>query len=100
MLRSWRRLRFPFDKAAIRTAIEAINPNQTVVNSYLLGVIDGYGQATPEILGFAQNYARMHGKNDGGKLRRGELQVDDIPSPQGISVLRSNLCTEANCQSH
>ena len=71
--------RFPFDRAALLSAIAAIHP-PGIAAVYLDGVIDGYWKSTPEMVGWARNQPRFYGEVDGGRLRRGELAISDIPT--------------------
>ena len=93
-IRKWfRRRRFPFDRAALLSAIAAVHPPD-IAAVYLDGVIDGYWQSTQEMLGWARNQPRFYGQIDGGRLRRGEIAISSIPSnrerliiercPQGV----------------
>lgn len=79
-IRGWfRRRRFPFDNAALLSAIVAVHP-PGIAALYLEGVIDGYWQSTQEMVGWVRNQARFYGQIDGGRLRRGELAISDIPT--------------------
>ena len=80
VIRGWfRRRRFPFDSAALLSAIVAVHP-PGIAAVYLDGVIDGYWQSTGEMVGWSRNQPRFYGQIDGGRLRRGELAISDIPT--------------------
>lgn len=76
----WKRLRFPFDQKRLRAMISAVHPDPLVAKSYASGVIHGYWVSREETIGFSQNPAYLHGCNDGGKLRRGEIDFESIPT--------------------
>lgn len=79
-MRRWmRHLRFPFDRRALRSAIRAMHPPRLAA-SYFEGVIDGYWDSAPESFLFTRNQPLHRGRMDGGKLRRGEIAITDIPT--------------------
>ncbi|WP_395751925.1 hypothetical protein [Prosthecobacter sp.] len=78
---AWLHWRFPFDRSALRTAIRAGMGDEDFVWSYLDGVVEGYWKSTPANQAmFTSNRARLYGEEDGGRLRRGEIAVSDIPT--------------------
>lgn len=78
---AWRRWRFPFDRFALIAAIRTAHGDAEVARSYLEGVIEGYRKSAPENQAvFTSNRARHYGEEDGGRLRRGEITVSDIPT--------------------
>jgi len=89
----WRRFRFPFDRRELFSAISAVHIDHRIASSYLLGVINGYFDASPIFLGWGRNRSAIEGRNDGGRLFRGEICISDIPTyrtpltgrpPQGV----------------
>lgn len=81
MRNAWRRWRFPFDRFALFVAIRTASGDVEVARSYLDGVVEGYRKSTPENQAvFTSNRARHYGEEDGGRLRRGEITVSDIPT--------------------
>jgi len=79
-IRGWfRRRRFPFDSGALLSAIAVVHP-PGIAAVYLDGVIDGYWQSAEEMVGWSRNQPRFYGQIDGGRLRRGELAISDIPT--------------------
>ena len=78
--RAWRRWRFPFDRPALLAAIRAVHTDVCAARWYLDGVVDGYWDSTPEVQMFTRNQPRQFGALDGGRLRRGEITVSDIPT--------------------
>lgn len=84
MRNAWRRWRFPFDRFALFVAIRTAHGDADVARSYLEGVVEGYRRSTPENQAiFTSNRARLYGEEDGGRLRRGEITVSDIPTHRG-----------------
>ncbi len=65
---------------ALKAAIAAVHPDRVVSGSCLSGVLQGYFKNSEELIGFAQNPAHLADRNDGGKLRRRELDIADIPT--------------------
>lgn len=81
---AWRRWRFPFDRFALFVAIQNAHGDAEVARSYLDGVLEGCRKSTPEGQAvFTSNRARLYGTEDGGRLRRGEIAVSDIPTHRG-----------------
>jgi hypothetical protein len=81
---AWRRWRFPFDRFALFVAIRTALGDADVARSYLDGVVEGYRKSTPEHQAvFTSNRARFYGEEDGGRLRRGEIIISDIPTHRG-----------------
>lgn len=81
-----RRWRFPHDRKALLQTIAQVYPEPHVARSYLAGVIKGYFDHTPEFVGWAEDYAFMEGRNDGGRLWRREIKAADIPTSRGALV--------------
>jgi hypothetical protein len=77
---AWRRWRFPYDRAALLAAITAVHPDPYVARRYLAGVIDGYWDSAPESQLFTRHLPSQFGSLDGGRLRRGEIVISDIPA--------------------
>lgn len=78
---AWRRWRFPYDRSTLREAIWAAMPHSSTTLSYLNGVVEGYWDSTPEDrVVFTSDRAHQYGTEDGGRLRRGEIAVSDIPT--------------------
>ncbi len=78
---AWRRWRFPFDRAALLASIREVYKDVDIAWSYLDGVVDGYWESAPENQAmFTSNRARLYGTEDGGRLRRGEITISDIPT--------------------
>jgi len=100
-IRGWfRRRRFPFDGAALLSAIAAVHP-PGIATVYLDGVIDGYWQSTQEMVGWARNQPRFYGQIDGGRLRRGELAISDIPTHRERLIIEGRpmgVCTREASQ--
>jgi hypothetical protein len=89
---AWLHWRFPFDRSALRTAIRAGMDNENFVWSYLDGVVEGYWKSTPANRAvFTSNRARLYGEEDGGRLRRGEIAVSDIPTHRPPWLSEANL---------
>ncbi|QIF00361.1 hypothetical protein [Roseimicrobium sp. ORNL1] len=72
--------RFPFDRPSLLAAIQHVHPNDNDGRCYLKGVIDGYWEASPKRRFHIIESAYAYGCVDGEKLRRGEIDVSDIPS--------------------
>ncbi|MCX6852350.1 MAG: hypothetical protein NTY98_25955 [Verrucomicrobia bacterium] len=78
---AWRHWRFPFDRFALFVAIRTVSGDADIARSYLDGVVEGYRKSTPENQAvFTSNRARHYGEEDGGRLRRGEITISDIPT--------------------
>ena len=72
--------RFPFDRAALLSALRRIHPDGNDGQFYLNGVIDGYWDASPKRRTRRGESAYVYGCGDGDRLRRGEIEVSDIPT--------------------
>lgn len=89
----WRHWRFPFDRSALRAAIWTGMDDEDLARSYLDGVVEGYWKSVPANRAvFTSNRARLYGEEDGGRLRRGEISISDIPTH------RPPWMSEANCR--
>jgi hypothetical protein len=86
-IRGWyRRWRFPFDTAALVSFLRAVHP-PGIASAYCAGVIDGYWETAPEASGWARNQPRFYGRVDGGRLRRGEMALSDIPTHRETLII-------------
>lgn len=88
---AWRRWRFPFDRSALLAAIQAVHTDVCVAQCYMDGVVAGYWDSTPERQLFTRNQPRQFGAQDGGRLRRGEISVADIPIHRGRMVYLTKM---------
>ena len=84
-----RRVRFPYNRAALLEAITAFHP-PGIAAIYYGAVIDGYFENAPW-LGSPRwsffNQPLYYGRVDGGELRRGEIELSAIPTKRGKLVL-------------
>lgn len=80
LCRRWiRHHRFPYDRAALKAATSTVHP-PAISKSYYNGVIEGYWECAPVFCGFTQDLSFHHGCDDGGRLRRGEIEISSIPT--------------------
>ncbi|WP_395738823.1 hypothetical protein [Prosthecobacter sp.] len=89
--RVWRCWRFPFDRPALLAAIRAVHTDAGIAQCYLDGVVSGYWDSLPEMQMFARNQPRQFGAQDGGRLRRGEITVSEIPTHRGRMVFLTKM---------
>jgi len=81
LLRHWiRKWRFPYDQSALLRAIQEVHPDSGAARVYLNGVIDGYWECAPESCLFSRHPLKSIGRQDGGRLRRSEIQITAIPT--------------------
>jgi hypothetical protein len=90
-LRSIRRWRFPFDRVRLLTAIQQIHGESGTAQMYLDGVIDGYWERAASEHLFTRHAPRMFGRVDGGRLRRGEISLTEIPTHRGQMTLLTKM---------
>jgi hypothetical protein len=76
----WYGWRFPYSVRALKEAVSAAHERPSTVDSYVQGVLRGYVTNAPVFYAFTQNDALLKGRNDGGRLRRGEIVFEDIPT--------------------
>ena len=90
-LRLVRRWRFPFDRPVLLQAIRQVHGDLTVAQQYLDGVVDGYWeQAASEQL-FIKHEPQKFGRDDGVRLRRGEISVSDIPTYRSKIMISTKM---------
>jgi hypothetical protein len=78
--RQWRRFRFPYHRKALHVAILAVHPARKAARDHLGGVITGYWENVEEhMFGPPGEQFRRCGKRDGVVLRRGCIELTDIP---------------------
>lgn len=85
IVRKWR---FPHDQKKLLLAIAEVYPEPRVARSYLGGVIKGYFENSGESFTWGSDQARWEGRNDGGRLWRGEITLSDIPTCRSERVGR------------
>lgn len=83
-----RRWRFPHDRKKMLRTIRKHYPDRNIARTYFNGVITGYFENMPiSAPVFDGDVNQRRGNDDGGQLRRGEIQADDIPTYGDKAVL-------------
>ena len=90
-LRLVRRRRFPFDRTRLLQAIQMVHSDLSTAHQYLEGVVDGYWEQAPSEQLFTRHAPQKFGREDGGRLRRAEISVTDIPTHRGRMTILTKM---------
>ena len=93
----WRRLRFPFDHLELRKTARQVLADRWKARLFVYGVETGYATSAPRFSGFAQKVEYYQGKDGGGRLRRGEVDFEDIvASSDYLSLIGKTTTKQLN----
>jgi hypothetical protein len=88
---AWRRWRFPFDRSTLLGAIRAVHSENSVAQAYFEGVVEGYWDSSAESQLWTRHPPSRFGSLDGGRLRRGEIVIFDIPTYRGRMTVLTKM---------